>query len=270
MFVGIDIGGSTTKIIGLKNKIISQYLTINAGDPAASASAALGKLIDSNRLSLTDIEKIAITGVGASYIDSKLMGLPVSRIDEFTAIGLGGLFLSNKKEAIVVSMGTGTAIVKAERSNITHLGGTGIGGGTLTGLAKCILNSTDIDHIISLAQSGNLRNIDLVISDISKEKVGNLPENATASNFGRISEKAGMNDYALGIMNLIFQAVGVMAVFASRSAGLNDIVLTGKPAQIPPAENIFEGLSKVYKINFIIPENAAYATAAGAAISLFS
>jgi type II pantothenate kinase len=267
MVIGIDIGGTTTKIVGLKNKTVAQLLTVTASDPLASASGALGKLIDLNMISLTDIEKIIITGVGASYVKSKLMGLPVTRIDEFMAIGLGGLFLSQKTEGIVVSMGTGTAIVRADRSHIMHLGGTGIGGGTLTGLSKCILNSTDITHIIDLAQTGNLMNIDLVISDISKEKVGALPDNATASNFGKISDKAGMGDYALGIINLIFQTIGVMAVFASRSNGLNDIILTGKLAQIPLAKIIFEGISKVYKVKFIIPENAAYATAVGAAIS---
>ncbi len=268
MLIGIDIGGTTTKIVALREGKIVKLLTVKASDPVASASGALGKLLDSDRWALGDIRKVIVTGVGSSAIKSSLIGLPVERLDEFIAIGLGGLFLSKLKRAVVVSMGTGTAMVKAEGENITHIGGTGVGGGTLLGLAKSIINVTDIENIISIAGTGNLGNIDLAISDITDARVGDLPTDATASNFGKISDNAGRSDYALGILNLIFQAIGVMAVLAARSSGESDIVLIGKLAHIPQARDVFRGLSKLYRVAFHIPENAEYATAVGAALYL--
>jgi type II pantothenate kinase len=268
MLIGIDIGGTTTKIVGLREGKIVKLLTVKASDPVASASGALGKLLDSDRLVLGDIRKVIVTGVGSSAIKSTLIGLPVEKLDEFIAIGLGGLFLSKLKRAVVVSMGTGTAMVKAEGGKITHIGGTGVGGGTLLGLAKSIINVTDIENIIAIAGAGDLKNIDLAISDITDARVGDLPTDATASNFGRISDNADRSDYALGILNLIFQAIGVMAVFASRASSEDEVVLIGKLAQIPQARDIFRGLSKLYKVAFHIPENAEYATAVGAALYL--
>ncbi|MGA2141132.1 MAG: pantothenate kinase [Brevinematales bacterium] len=267
MIIGIDIGGTTTKIVSLSNGPEVQALfTVIASDPVASASGALGKLMDAFHVNLAGIEKIVITGAGASFIKSDIFGIPVLRADEFQAIGMGGLYLSGMKKAVIVSLGTGTAIVFADGSHVEHLGGTGIGGGTLLGLSKCIIGSSDIARIIEIAGNGNLGNTDLTIKDISKTKIGSLPQNATASNFGKISEKAGKGDYALGLINLVFQAIGVMAMFASRQAGVNEIILTGKLAMIPQAGPVFDGLSKVYGVNYHIPKNAGYATAIGAAL----
>jgi type II pantothenate kinase len=270
MVIGIDIGGTTTKIVGLDKGALVQLQTVQASDPVASASGALGKLLDSSRLSFSSIDEVIVTGIGSSAIKSTLMGLPVRRVDEFIAIGLGGLFLSKLSKAVVVSMGTGTAIVRAVGKEITHLGGTGVGGGTLIGLARCILNVSEIGNIIDLATTGSLERIDLAIGDITAVKVGNLPISATASNFGKVSDNAGRGDYALGILNLIFQTIGVLAVFAARANGEKEIVLIGKLAHIPQAKQIFQGLSDLYHVAFHIPRNAEYATAVGTAISTIS
>jgi type II pantothenate kinase len=267
MVIGIDIGGTTTKIVGLEGGAVTQLLTVKANDPVASASGALGSLVDRTRIPLSRIEKVLVTGVGSAFIRDSLMGIPVERLDEFLAIGLGGLFLSGMEKAIVVSMGTGTAIIRADPSGISHVGGSGVGGGTLLGLSKCILNITDIPTIIEIAREGSLGHIDLLIGDIARTSVGDLPPDATASNFGRISDTASRGDYALGILNLIFQTIGVMAVLAARTYGEECIVLTGKLAQVPQAAGIFGGLAALYGVRFLIPENAEYGTAVGAAIS---
>lgn len=270
MVIGIDIGGTTTKIVSLKEGKITQLLTVKASDPVTSASGALGKLLDTAKMSLGDIRKVIVTGVGSSAIKETLIGLRVQRVDEFIAIGLGGLFLSKLQKAVVVSMGTGTAIVGANGKEITHLGGTGIGGGTLLGLSRSIFNISDFPTIVEIAKTGSLKNIDLAVRDITAVKIGELPENATASNFGKVGDTASKGDYALGVLNLIFQVIGVMAVFAAKLDGEKDIVLIGKLANIPEAVEIFDGLAKLYQVSFHIPPNAEYATAVGAAISLLN
>ena len=73
-------------------------------------------------------------------------------MDEFTANGVGGgYFAGDTKEFMVVSMGTGTSFVGVKNGVPVHLGGIGIGGGTIIGLSKLMLNTNDIDKIQELA-----------------------------------------------------------------------------------------------------------------------
>jgi type II pantothenate kinase len=268
MILGIDIGGTTTKIAGFRKSRVCGVISVQADDPVTSASGALGKFTSEFSLRLKDIETIAVTGVGAGFLGNDLFGVPLQRVPEFSAIGNGGLFLAGLQKAVVVSMGTGTAIVLADGMRIKHLGGSGIGGGTLIGLARYVLNSTDFENIVELAREGCLENIDLNIRDISPEELGNIPMSATASNFGKHSDKANHADLALGLINLICQTVGVMGVFASREEKIDKIVLTGKLVKLPQAAKIFNRLGKLFKKEFIIPDYAEYSTAVGSAYSI--
>ncbi len=264
--IGIDLGGSTTKIVGFDGKTMISPFLVRANDPIASVYGAFGKFLSINSFKIEDIEQIMVTGVGSSFVDSRLFGIPTAKVDEFMAIGLGGLFLSNLKKAIIVSMGTGTALVKAENNAAVHLGGTGIGGGTLLGLSNRMLNVRHFDELIETASEGNLSNVDLTIGDISKEVLETLPSETTASNFGKLSDLVTKADLALGIINLVFQTIGMVAVFNTRIDNTKDVVLTGNLTNVPQAKNIFDQLSVLYNVNFQIPEHAEYATAVGAAI----
>lgn len=267
MTIGIDIGGSTTKIVGIKNGRIVEPLTVEANDPIASASGALGKFLSVNKLSLSDIDKVIMTGVGASFIGDQLLGLSVEKIEEFKALGYGGLFLSGLGKAIIVSMGTGTAFVKANQGCIQHLGGTGVGGGTILGLSRAMVNLTSFDTIIETARSGKPDNVDLSVGDISRTEVGNLPSTITASNFGKMNDQATKNDVTRGILTMVFQVIGMLAIFAARAQKDNDIVLSGKLVNIFQAQKTFTELGKLYNVKFHVPRHAEYCTAIGAAIS---
>lgn len=265
--IGIDIGGSTTKIIGFDDEQILSPLLVRANDPIASVYGAFGKFMSVNKLALSDIERIMVTGVGSSFVTEKLYGIPTGKVDEFIAIGMGGLFLSKLPKAIIVSMGTGTALVKADGVNVKHIGGTGVGGGTLLGLSNRMLNVRNFDDLIETAQNGNLANVDLSIGDITRDVLEGLPPETTASNFGKISDLASKSDLALGIINLVFQTIGMLSIFATRIDHIRDVVLTGNLTNVPQSRHIFKQLSHLFDVNFHIPENAEFATAAGAAIS---
>ena len=267
MTIGIDIGGSTTKIVGINGRKILEPLTVEANDPVASASGAMGKFLSIHKLSLQEIDKVIITGVGASFLGDQLLGLPLKKIAEFRALGYGGLFLSGLENAVIVSMGTGTAFVKAHGQCISHLGGTGVGGGTILGLSKVMVNLSNFENIMEAASKGRLGNIDLSVGDISQSEIGNLPSNITASNFGKMSEQASKEDITKGILNMVFQVIGMMSIFAARQHGDKNIVLSGKLVNAPLAGKILESLSKLYKVKFHIPKHAEYCTAIGAAIS---
>ena len=136
--LGIDIGGTTTKIVGLDHTgNLLSTLRVQAEDPLTSLYGAFGSYLSGNRLTLADVERVVLTGVGASYVEGDIYGLPTCTVDEFSASGTGALAMSGQEKAVVATMGTGTAFLFAERGKgVRHLCGSGIGGGTLGGLCR--------------------------------------------------------------------------------------------------------------------------------------
>lgn len=267
IIIGLDIGGSTTKIVGLSgSSLISQEL-VQASDPVASAFGAFGKFISVNHLELGAIERVMVTGVGATFLRGDLLGIPTIRTPEFLAIGLGGLYVSHLDDAIVVSMGTGTAFVHAHGREVTHIIGSGVGGGTLIGLANRLINVRDFNLFIQMAEKGDINQIDLTIGDITKDEIPGLLSDTTASNFGKMSDSATPEDIALGIVNLVFQSIGTTAVMAARKHNLDQIVFTGNLTLVSQGKRVLTSFSQLYGINILVPEHSEFATAIGAALS---
>lgn len=270
--IGIDVGGSTTKIVGFREeagvrKIIEPQF-ISANDPLTATYGAFGKFTDENGVAIGDIDRVFMTGVGSSYIKRNLYGIDCIRVPEFTCIGRGGLYLSGLDDALVVSMGTGTALVHASAAGFKYLGGTGVGGGTLVGLSKLMCGAESIDHIVELAEGGDLANIDLRIKDMTaKEALGSLPGDMTAANFGNVSELAGKGDISLGIMNMVFETVAMVSVFAARHVGVKRIVLTGNLTRLGYCAEKFAEINGMgYGVNFEIPRMSQYSTVIGCAL----
>jgi type II pantothenate kinase len=266
--LGIDVGGSTTKIVGYTaggNRV--GMMQVEATDPVTSAYGAFGKFIAAYKLRMGDIERIILTGVGASHFGAGMYDVPTKRLDEFIAIGLGGLALAELEEAVICSMGTGTALVRATQSGVAHLGGSGVGGGTLQHLCRRFVGVDSFESIISLAAQGDLSHVDLTLGDISPENIGSMPPNTTASNFGNLSDTATNADIVLGIVNMVFEIIGMMAVFATQNDSLRDVVLTGSLTTVPQAAPVFDMLAKLHGVRFHIPRDAIFATAMGAALS---
>lgn len=272
VIIGIDVGGSTTKIVGIKcekdKKILINPQFVKANDPVTATYGAFGKFTDENGLSIKEIDRIMMTGVGSSYIKKDMYGLDCVRVPEFNAIGLGGRYLSGLDNALVVSMGTGTAIVHAaENGEMNYLGGTGVGGGTLVGLSKLLLNAESVEHIAEYSAMGNISNVDLCIGDITApDTAGTLTAELTASNFGKVSDLTEKSDIAAGILNMVYETIGMVSIFAARSVGVKDIVLTGNLSRLEFCKekfNFFNSMKKMYGVNFIIPDKAEFATVIG-------
>ena len=272
--IGIDIGGSTTKIVGFsvegdKKELISP-LFVRATDAVTSVYGAFGKFTMQNGLALSDIDKVLMTGVGSSFIDKPIYSLNCEKVSEFKCVGLGGLYLSGLDEAIVVSMGTGTALIHAKKqgnvTKTTYLGGTGVGGGTLLGLSRNMIGVDTVEHLEQLCADGNLENIDLRIKDISGDKNFQINSDITASNFGKLSDIATKNDIALGISNMVAEIISMLSVFAARSFGIKTVVLTGNLTALKSITSVFEGLEANFGIKFVIPELSQFATVIGAAL----
>ncbi|MGH7987452.1 MAG: pantothenate kinase [Candidatus Binataceae bacterium] len=264
MIVGIDIGGSTTDAVILDNGGV-YVVTIEANDPVAAAAGALGKLVQNFGISLEKVERVAATGAGSRALADTLFGRPVIKVNEFTAIGIGGTSLAGKRNALVVSLGTGTAIVSVSGEKIEHVSGTGLGGGTLRGLSKHMLGVSTLETLEAMAERGDLSRVDLTVRDIAGGAIGDLPPGTTAANFGKISADATNEDKALAIMNMIVEVVSVLSLASARACGQDDIVLTGKLTRVFRFMQRMKRLNFVFGRGFLIPEHADYATAIGAA-----
>jgi len=265
--IGIDVGGSTTKIIGIDNNTIKNPMTVTATDPITSLFGAFGKYIYDNGISLEEIEKVMLTGVGSAYVNQLLYGLPTAHTDEFLANGLGAQYGSELNKLMVVSMGTGTSFVKVDNGKIGHIGGIGIGGGTILGLSRLLLKTQNVDEIIALANQGVIENVDLQIKDICNSALPGLPLDATASTFGKASANASKEDIAAGIVHMVLQSIGQSIILASLNSPIKDFVLLGNLTKLPQCRDIFPIMERMYNCRFHIPEFAEYRTALGAALA---
>lgn len=267
--VGIDIGGSTTKIAGFREGKMLLPVQITASNAIASLFGAFGKFLYDNELELEDIQQVNLTGVGSSNIRQRIYGLPTYRVDEFTANGVGGgYFAGGQEDFMVVSMGTGTSFVRVQNKIPTHMGGIGIGGGTITGLSKLMLNTDDVDKIQEMATEGNVGHIDLRIGDISKQPLPGLDLEITASNFGKASARASSEDKAAGIVHMVIESICQTAVLIANGYQIKDFVLIGNLINFPECWSVCDMIRLMYPyVNFIIPEDGEYGTAIGTALA---
>ena len=70
-------------------------------------------------------------------------------------------------------------------------------------------------------------------------------------------------------MNMVFETVAMVSMFAARSVGVTDIVLTGNVTEFDFCKRKFAEINNmrdIYGVNFIIPEYSRFATVIGAAL----
>lgn len=259
LVLGIDIGGSTTKLALVKgNNVIK---TLRKRD-----DETLDEALD--RFGTAGVKKVAVTGVGASRIGESLRGIPVSRVEEFRAVTAGVRRSVGVHDCVVANIGTGTSFLRISPLYARHLGGTGMGGGMLKGLCRSLCGSDEMEKYYDIAGHGDVTKVDLVLADISAEPVSNLRPDTTVANLGKITENTSREDMAAGLYNMVFQSIGVMAAFAAKHTWSTKIVVTGTIATFPGAPRILDSVAVLHGMTFVIPENAGFITALGAAMSL--
>ena len=265
--IGIDVGISTTKIVGIDEKgMVISPIRIKATDPITSLYGAFGKYLHDNKIKLDEVEHVMLTGVGAAYIDEHIYGLPTSKSEEFIADGLGAKYESKLDRMIVVSMCTGTSLVKCDGENIKHIGGIGIGGGTLAGLSRIMLKTDDIKQITNLAKDGDVSKINLLIKDISAKPLPGLPMSAVASLFSNAKTNASREDIAKGLIWMVLQCIGSATILSSLESGIKDFVLIGNLSLLPLCREVYPAMEKVYGVRFHVPKYSEFCTAIGAAL----
>jgi hypothetical protein len=178
-----------------------------------------------------------MTGVGSSFIEKPLYSLPCRKVSEFTSVGRGGLYLSGLDEAVIVSMGTGTAYIHAyrdgDRTVTEYLGGTGVGGGTLLGLAKKMIGIDNIDHLEELAEKGDFSTA-LEETDplaVYLQELARIPAQGDEALLAeKLAEKAGEEDPDLWnkLLNLsLHRVVDIAREYVGYGVLLMDLIQEG-------------------------------------------
>jgi len=256
--IGIDRGASFTDFAVIESGSLVEALSIEKRDWQSIADVYA---------CLTDRYQTHQTVFTGSAADMPAgMKKDVRMIPEIDAIGFGGSSLAQYSECIVASIGTGTAIVHFSSQRARHVGGTGMGGGTIKGLSSVICGLDDPLQIEALARRGNPSKINLTISDLGYEELSFLDSDMTASNFAHIQSKTP-EDMAAGILRLVGETVGIIASVCAREFKCQDrVVIVGKVANSQFIRHTIDLVGKLYQTQFTYPENAGYATVYGAAV----
>ncbi len=271
--IGLDMGGSTWKLVA-QDAASRAAVDVRSGDglmqvPAGAADVARVFRTFLARLGArpADVDEVALVGVGADAVDQTVLGVPVRRVEEFSAVGVGGRALAGCERCVVMSMGTGTSLVVADARGCRHLGGSGVGGRALQGLAHALLGVDDARELAAIARTGDRTSVDLLVRDLTTQGVAGLTGDLTAANFGKLvggGAAPDPADLASALVNAVFETLGMMAVFACKGTDLHDVVLVGTLARLPQAREVMDGLGELHGLRMHVPELAPYATAVGA------
>ena len=209
--------------------------------------------------------QIGVTGGRYRNLPEELDGFTIHKVDEMLAVGLGGLALAGRGQGLVVSAGTGTAMVAARGREVHHVTGSAVGGGTLLGLAKLLLGTDDPREIDDLALAGDAAAVDIMLQEAVGGEVGRLPAEANAVNLGKL-DRAGdysRENLAAGLVRLVAQVIAVIAINAANAESLEAIILIGHLMDLVSIRREIALVGTFYDKTFIVPENPGFGTVMG-------
>ena len=208
---------------------------------------------------------IGVTGGRYRDLPEEVDGFRIRKVDEMLALGLGGLALSKRDSGLVVSAGTGAAMVSARYGEVAHVTGSAVGGGTLLGLSKLILGTDDVAEIDRMALSGDASAVDIMLSEAVGGEVGRLPAKANAVNLGKLDRENGFSreNLAAGLVRLVAQVIAVIAINAANSADLSEIIMVGHLMDLESFRREINLVGEFYDRMFTVPENPGFGTVSG-------
>jgi type II pantothenate kinase len=207
--LGVDAGASICKIAAWRNSELITH-TVPAGD-APGALACIGRLQPA---------RVVATGGGAHRLIEALAERHPDRpapfaVGEFEAWGRGAPVLARcegvslAERYLLVSLGTGTSILRIEGRDVQRVGGTALGGGALLGLGELLLGVQSFAELAALAQSGDRRKVDLLVEDIYAGAAPPLAGKLNAASFGKRASRRP-EDLAHALIGLVGENVGLI------------------------------------------------------------
>ncbi len=248
--IGIDIGATLTKVVENGRR----YRLATGDDPVKVVELIVaGRAVD-----------VRATGCMAMKLPKRIGDARITVVPEFKAISAGGWMLSGAEDGILATVGTGTSVIRLRDGE--HLGGTGVGCGTLLGLSKAMLGVDDADELARLAAEGDRSKVNLLVGDICPLPIGHLLESVTASNMAKLRKVAGAeaSDIAAGLYSLVGEVVATVSVFIAKAQGLDSVIYAGGGIVDPVLKKLIEETTKFWGLKPEFLADPIYVGAIGA------
>jgi|TARA_B000000475_G_scaffold45467_1_gene34485 type II pantothenate kinase len=266
MNISADFGITVTDTLRKKGDELIHKMDLSSKDLNQERVRKLFPDIDF----ISNIGFLAVTGGKHLELGDYIDSTPIIHVNEIDAVGHGSMKLSGLSEeesTIIVSAGSGTACIHAHKGIFTHCSGTGVGGGTVLGLSKLLLGTTDPEEIAALAEKGDESFVDLILEDVVSGPIGQLPSDTTAVNFGKVSKEDieySREDIAAGIVNLVGQTAARIATSVAMMFQATEIVVVGRAPSFAGLKNSLEQAASITGFTPHFPKNGEYASALGA------
>jgi type II pantothenate kinase len=235
---------------------------------------------------------LGVTGCGAAKICEEL-GRKDASLVEFDAWARGAremldvAGLGQEGPFLLVSVGTGTTMLRVDGDQVERVGGTALGGGTLQGLGFALTGIRRHEELIALAAEGERGRVDLLIGDLFDDEAAPLMAQATASSFAKLGRGADAEstetetetettrkdessdprreDLAAATLGLVAENIGLMANARASAATVTRIVYGGSTLNNNPhVADIVRGIGLVMGFDALVLPRGGHAGALGA------
>lgn len=254
---GIDAGLTLTKVV------------------RASAGAIEAFAFKTAAQSVHDIaerdpgQPLGITGARAAAY-AALPGAIAAQEIEAAAHGARALLLCagapDEADFVLALLGTGTAFAAVRGEKVQHLGGTPLGGGSFTGIARRIDPALTYEAMIVGALRGDRRRADVMVSDAYPDGIGRIGGEMTAAHLAKRGDETP-DDVLAALLNLHGENIAQIAASRAIIAQIPRLVLAGGFAHENAAlVTSITSMAGLFGVRVDAAPHAGFAGATGAAI----
>ncbi len=167
---------------------------------------------------------------------------------------------------VLALLGTGTSFAAVRGENVQHLGGTALGGGSFTGIARRIDPALTYEAMIAGAARGDRRRADLMVSDAYPDGIGRIGGEMTAAHLAKRGDETP-DDVLAALLNLHAENIAQIAASRAIIAQLPRLVLAGGFAHENAAlVTSITSMAGLFGVHVDVTPHAGFAGAIGAAI----
>ena len=231
--IGIDSGATLVKVA---------METLDGLHFATLGSPSTDRLRE--HLERTSPTHLCVTGCGAAALEAELKEDGIRDIlspIEFEAWARGANEMLTRlgepatEPYLLVSIGTGTSILRVEGDQVERVGGTALGGGAALGLGLALTGVGSSQELNELALQGDRSSVDLMVSDLfeNTEGIGAM----IAADFGKLARNAALPesereapnpaDLASATMGIVADNIGLLVAAHARATDASRIVFGG-------------------------------------------
>jgi type II pantothenate kinase len=204
---------------------------------------------------------LGITGARAPAFQG---AAPSQEIDA-AARGVRALLPADTGDFMLVLLGTGTAFAGVRDGRVAHLGGTPLGGGSFTGIARAVHPPLTYGAMIAAASRGDRTRADIMVSDAYPEGIGRIGPDLTAAHLSKAG--GSLDDFLAALLNLHGEGIAQIAGQRALLQKLNRIVLCGGFAhENPVLVSSITFMAGLFGVSVQVAPHPGFAGAIGAMI----